>query len=105
MSQTIIPKVFMLMQRVSHYKVERGFLRITKVVHNVLKITSIEGFRRFPITKDREQLRTANKNYLVINQTSTHENITPHYDCPATAPEKGLDDPQVYEIVVASFDK
>ena len=57
------------------------------------------------ITKDREQLRIANKNYLVIKKTSTRENIHPRYDSPATAPEKGLDDPQVYGIVVASFDK
>ena len=28
-------------------------------------------------SKDREQLRTGNRNYLVIKQTSTHENIHP----------------------------
>ena len=31
--------------------------------------------------------------------------FTPRYDSPATAPEKGLDNPQVYGIVVASFNK
>ena len=33
--------------------------------------------RFLPITKDRKQLKTTNKNYLVIKQTSTHENIHP----------------------------
>ena len=44
----------------------------------VVGTTNFFGILRFlPITKDRKQLRTANKNYLVIKQTSTHENIHP----------------------------
>ena len=40
--------------------------------------TNFFGILRFqPITKDTEQLRTGNRNYLVIKQTSTQENIHP----------------------------
>ena len=40
------------------------------------------------ITKDRKQLRTANKNYLVIKQTSTHENIHPTLLLPGNGARK-----------------
>ena len=47
------------------------------------------GILRFlPITKDRKQLRTANKNYLVIKQTSTHENIHPTLLLPGNGARK-----------------
>ena len=42
------------------------------------------------ITKDREQLRIENKNYLVIKKTSTHKNIHLTLLLPGTAPEKVL---------------
>ena len=35
---------------------------------------------------------------MTIKKTSTRENIHPRYDSPATTPEKGLDNPQVYGI-------
>ena len=41
-----------------------------------------------PITKDRKQLRTANKNYLVIKKTSTHKNIHPHAIAPRQRRQK-----------------
>ena len=106
MIQAIIPKVFTLIQRYSRYIVEWGFLRIIKVVHNIFHITRIEGFRRFPIsissryhyffgvscsisiTKDREQLRTENKNYLVIKQAHTHENVHPTLLLPGNGARK-----------------
>ena len=55
------------------------------------------GILRFlSITKDRKQLRIANKNYLVRKSNQAHPRIfTPRYCAPATAPEKGLDNPQV----------
>ena len=40
------------------------------------------------MTKDRNQLRTANKNYLVIKQTSTHENIHPTLLLPGNGARK-----------------
>ena len=40
------------------------------------------------ITKDREQLRTENKNYLEIKQTSTHENIHPTLLLPGNGARK-----------------
>ena len=44
----------------------------------VVGTTNFFGILHFlPITKDRNQLRTANKNYLVIKKTATHENIHP----------------------------
>ena len=47
------------------------------------------GILRFlTITKDRKQLRTANKNYLVIKQTSTHENIHPTLLLPGNGTRK-----------------
>ena len=55
----------------------------------VVGTTIFFGILRFlPITKDREQLRTANKNYLVIKQTSTHENIHPMLLLPGNGARK-----------------
>ena len=46
------------------------------------------------------------QNLLTEASKQAHTRIsTPRYCSPATAPEKGLDNPQVYGIVVASFDK
>ena len=61
-------------------------------------------FAFLPISKDRKQEHKIKK--ILSDKENKHTRIfTPHYDSPATAPEKGLDHPQVYGIVVASFDK
>ena len=49
-----------------------------KKVNAVQEETNIFGIScSISILEDREQLRTGNKIYLVIKQTSTHENIHP----------------------------
>ena len=46
------------------------------------------------------------QNLLSEESKQAHPRIfTPRYCSPATEPEKGLDDPQVYGIIAASFDK
>ena len=57
------------------------------------------------ITKDREQLRTENKNYLVIKQTSTHENIHPTLLLPGNGARKRSLTHKYRGSFVAFFDK